>query len=709
MKKRNGFTLLELLAVIIVLAIIALIAVPTVIGIINKVKEKAYDKQVQVIEEAARTWSVTNKDKLPYTPSPTKFILGLDRLISDGLLANNIKNPKTGKNMAGCVLITYNSEGNNHNYNYHNLNDDSDYTCKQVYGDINIDGEVNIDDYNLLKSMLDNNVEMTELQKANGDLDLNGIVNKQDLGFLFYYVKDNAFIKYLPYGSGKIFGDVNYDGSVTEDDANLIRKYLSGEVSFNDEEVMLADFNLDGVVNSADIEAIMDILASPFNVKLNTINNYVYKVGNLNEVTLDTFFSLQNGSNIDNKKVLLTIYDENHNQLSSSTSVSATYSKEMSSNEWKSKTIKFKGTGRVVLALGTSSKRTELTLDVIDATNAKNYEDVKSVSSQNKIQTNLVLLDDITITNDIVENQYKLLLFSSKNFYGNGFTIHAENFVSPSNNQNTKGIIALSGNANMDRVILRGPIYPEIDYYGDKDWTYFISGLLVSGNAKVTNSYVSGGREAVRMDSGDVVFENSIIDGGVMANMFIYNATTLTLKNVTTIQNAYDTTVGTSKKVKGVGIFIGEKATSGVKLIIDGYFNQYNWISKSDESYLTATEYKTLIEQFFNNYGTTFSHNNGEYLNAGITAHKSAVITGNQLYNTSGSKWSVLPYTYQKITYKLLGIINTDAGQTLSITNSNCACTDSNDNTNHKYELNDAEKELLIRNIINGNTINQQY
>ena len=81
----------------------------------------------------------------------------------------------------------------------------------------------------------------------------------------------------------------------------------------------------------------------------------------------------------------------------------------MSSDEWNNKTIKFNGTGRVVLALGISSKRTELTLDIIEATNVKNYDDVKQVSSQNKIQTNLVLLDDLTITNDMVENQYKLL------------------------------------------------------------------------------------------------------------------------------------------------------------------------------------------------------------------------------------------------------------------------------------------------------------
>ena len=52
MKKRNGFTLVELLAVIVILAIIALIATPIILGIINDARESAKERSVDLVEEA---------------------------------------------------------------------------------------------------------------------------------------------------------------------------------------------------------------------------------------------------------------------------------------------------------------------------------------------------------------------------------------------------------------------------------------------------------------------------------------------------------------------------------------------------------------------------------------------------------------------------------------------------------------------------------
>ena len=42
MKNKNGFTLVELLAVIAILAILILIALPNVIGMVNKAKKKYF-------------------------------------------------------------------------------------------------------------------------------------------------------------------------------------------------------------------------------------------------------------------------------------------------------------------------------------------------------------------------------------------------------------------------------------------------------------------------------------------------------------------------------------------------------------------------------------------------------------------------------------------------------------------------------------------
>ena len=52
--RKNGFTLIEVLAVIVILAIIALIATPIILGIINDAREKANERSVELYASAVR-------------------------------------------------------------------------------------------------------------------------------------------------------------------------------------------------------------------------------------------------------------------------------------------------------------------------------------------------------------------------------------------------------------------------------------------------------------------------------------------------------------------------------------------------------------------------------------------------------------------------------------------------------------------------------
>ena len=61
MKDKNGFTLLELMAVIIVLAIIIAIAVPAYNGIKTKIDQKNYENKIDLIEVAAAKYSEDTK------------------------------------------------------------------------------------------------------------------------------------------------------------------------------------------------------------------------------------------------------------------------------------------------------------------------------------------------------------------------------------------------------------------------------------------------------------------------------------------------------------------------------------------------------------------------------------------------------------------------------------------------------------------------
>lgn len=54
MKNKNGFTLVELLAVIAILAILVLIALPNVIGMVNKAKKSTFETQVRKVAQASQ-------------------------------------------------------------------------------------------------------------------------------------------------------------------------------------------------------------------------------------------------------------------------------------------------------------------------------------------------------------------------------------------------------------------------------------------------------------------------------------------------------------------------------------------------------------------------------------------------------------------------------------------------------------------------------
>lgn len=101
---KKGFTLVELLAVIVLLGLIALIASPAITGIIKKSKDSLSDSQKQSIEMSAKNWATDNMTKLP--SSGHCIIVRLSTLQSGGYADLEIKDPKTGKPMNVVVKIT---------------------------------------------------------------------------------------------------------------------------------------------------------------------------------------------------------------------------------------------------------------------------------------------------------------------------------------------------------------------------------------------------------------------------------------------------------------------------------------------------------------------------------------------------------------------------------------------------------------------------
>lgn len=62
--------------------------------------------------------------------------------------------------------------------------------------------------------------------------------------------------------SNLAYGDVDYSGILTQDDATLIMSYIAGNTTFSNVQIVLADFDQDGVVGIADVIALQQYLAN---------------------------------------------------------------------------------------------------------------------------------------------------------------------------------------------------------------------------------------------------------------------------------------------------------------------------------------------------------------------------------------------------------------------------------------------------------------
>ena len=98
-----GFTLVELLGVIIILGVIALITYPIIDKSIKNSKEESLKQVISSIEEAAYNYSVEND--LGYDEEQNK--IELTELIKKGYLNLNIINPVTNETMDGCVIYNW--------------------------------------------------------------------------------------------------------------------------------------------------------------------------------------------------------------------------------------------------------------------------------------------------------------------------------------------------------------------------------------------------------------------------------------------------------------------------------------------------------------------------------------------------------------------------------------------------------------------------
>lgn len=125
---KKGFTLVELLAVIVILSVIAIMVFPNVIQIINESKENLYQTQLRDIENVTKSFVMEHPELMDSHHLNTIYIT-LEALKKGGYLEmDKISNPKTSEEMNGCVKIIYNDSHSQYNYTYEEIDCVADTT-----------------------------------------------------------------------------------------------------------------------------------------------------------------------------------------------------------------------------------------------------------------------------------------------------------------------------------------------------------------------------------------------------------------------------------------------------------------------------------------------------------------------------------------------------------------------------------------------------
>ena len=190
----KGFTLVEILGVIVILIVVFILVYPSVTNIISQSKDTVYQKQINTILSAAYDLSLKSVNYLPDSDSKTFITLG--ELKAENLVDVNITNPNTKENFPDNLVISINNVGAGYKYSNKNSKLEGNYLYT-----VEIDNLNNPELVNLLPTItLDNLIKNSDGNYIT-TLDLNEEVPEFSYSSLSHnsvdlndYVKSNIVI-----------------------------------------------------------------------------------------------------------------------------------------------------------------------------------------------------------------------------------------------------------------------------------------------------------------------------------------------------------------------------------------------------------------------------------------------------------------------------------------------------------------------------------
>ena len=110
--KKNGFTLIELIATIVILSLIAAISIPTVINVINDSREKNFKNSANNIIQAAKQYFLNSEltndtfEEITFTVVDNKMMSNGKELKYDGIRLEHTSFVRINKNGDIEIYIT---------------------------------------------------------------------------------------------------------------------------------------------------------------------------------------------------------------------------------------------------------------------------------------------------------------------------------------------------------------------------------------------------------------------------------------------------------------------------------------------------------------------------------------------------------------------------------------------------------------------------
>ena len=91
---KRGFTLIEMLGILVVLAVIIIVSLPSIVQTSKNSRQAELDDNKKTIYMAAETYIDLNKDASANLKKNKYYYVKLTNLVDEGLISSNLKNPE---------------------------------------------------------------------------------------------------------------------------------------------------------------------------------------------------------------------------------------------------------------------------------------------------------------------------------------------------------------------------------------------------------------------------------------------------------------------------------------------------------------------------------------------------------------------------------------------------------------------------------------